>query len=323
MRPFVIGFLVAASVMLVLVVVSPTARASAEALCGLAPQEFWRSWNANPIFVAGLVMPAWLYARGTSRLWQRGVAGRGVQPWQLASFAAGMAILFIALISPLHGFSHSLFSLHMTQHLLLMVVAPPLLVLGSPLAVMLAGVPAAWQKPTSNGAANVFKALRPISRPGVAWVLHAGALWLWHMPFLYQAALTNELVHLLEHIMFIGTAVLFWWSVLHGRKSRVYGAGVFWIFTMALQSSILGALITFGSQPWYPAYQEGVVAWGLTLLEDQQLAGAVMWVPAGIIYLVAIVGLFAAWLQAIERDAEQRLREAQMTVEAAHARRRP
>jgi cytochrome c oxidase assembly factor CtaG len=132
----------------------------------------------------------------------------------------------------------------------------------------------------------------------VAWVLHALAIWLWHAPALYQATLSSEVIHTLQHVSFLGTALLFWWALLQGREGRVgRPAAVIYLFTTALHTSLLGALLTFSTRLWYPLYQSTTMPWGLTPIEDQQLAGVIMWVPAGVAYLVAALWLASTWLR--------------------------
>jgi putative membrane protein len=133
--------------------------------------------------------------------------------------------------------------------------------------------------------------------PLVAWVLHGLALWIWHIPALYQRAVVHEGVHALQHAMFVGTAVLFWWGVLYGRYGRAgYGAAAFFVFLTVVHSGMLGAAVTFATAPLYPDYVATSHAHGVDALEDQQLAGLIMWVPAGIILTLLGIGLFAAWL---------------------------
>jgi cytochrome c2 len=136
--------------------------------------------------------------------------------------------------------------------------------------------------------------------------LHAAALWVWHIPRLFQATLTSELAHAWQHLSFFGTALCFWWALLYGRQERQgYGVAVLAVCTTALHSSLLGALLTFAPTPWYPAYVHTTAAWGLTPLEDQQLGGLIMWIPAGVVYLLAALALSAGWLHAIERQGRR------------------
>jgi putative membrane protein len=133
-------------------------------------------------------------------------------------------------------------------------------------------------------------------------VLHAIALWIWHIPALYQAALRSDYIHGVQHFFFFVTASLFWWALIHGRYGRVgYGIAVLYVFVTTLHSGILGALLTFSSRVWYPYYQRAGLAWGIDPVEDQQLAGLIMWVPAGIILVVLGLSLFAMWLSEAEK----------------------
>src|SRR5205085_1430820 len=135
------------------------------------------------------------------------------------------------------------------------------------------------------------------------WLLFALALWVWHAPALFEAALRNEMIHALEHLVFLVSATLFWWVLLKPTRPSYthYGMAIPYLFTTALHSGILGALMTFGTQPWYRFYTAQVSPWGLTALEDQQLAGLIMWVPGGALFTVLTIAYFAAWLSALER----------------------
>jgi putative membrane protein len=257
-----------------------------------------------------LALAAWAYARGVRALWRRAGAGRGIRPWQAAAFAGGLLTLFLALVSPLDALSAALFSAHMVQHLALILVAAPLLVLGAPLLPFLWALPVPARQAIGGWwkRASVLRiGWRALGQPLVVWVLHTAVVWLWHLPGPFQAALASEPVHALEHASFLGTALLFWWTVIHpGARERLgYGPGVLYVFAMSVQSGALGALITFASTPWYPAYGESAPAWGLSPLEDQQLAGLIMWVPAGLVYLSAALVLLAAWLRAEEQAAQR------------------
>jgi cytochrome c oxidase assembly factor CtaG len=259
------------------------------------PHDLWTAWTFAPAAIVGLALASWLYARGVRALWRSAGAGRGIPPWRAACFAGGIATLGIALLSPIDRVATALFAVHMIQHMLLVVVAAPLLVLGDPaLASIWAlrisarrGVGAWW------GAQRVLPALwRVLRLPLVAFTLHVAALWLWHLPTLYDAALRNEGVHVAEHLSFLATALLFWYPIADARPRRRFGVGVatLYLFAAGLQCTLLGALITMSRHAWYVGHYGTTAAWGLTPLEDQQLAGLVMWIPAGLVYLVALIG---------------------------------
>ncbi len=218
------------------------------------------------------------------------------------AFVTAMVSLVVALVSPLDALSDALFSAHMTQHLILMVIAPPLLVLGElPLAIVWA-LPRNWAQGLGHGL-NRSRIWRALLSPVSAWLLFTIPMWVWHASALYQAALRNETIHTLEHLVFVLTGMLFWW-VLFQRTAADhvhYGRAVVYLFTAMLQSTVLGALMTFTSVPWYKYYTSSVAPWGMTPLEDQQLAGLIMWLPGGVIFTVLTIGYFAAWLRSLER----------------------
>jgi cytochrome c oxidase assembly factor CtaG len=143
-----------------------------------------------------------------------------------------------------------------------------------------------------------------LTGPFIVFLLHAAALWIWHMPPLYEAALHNQGIHALQHLSFVVTAALFWWSMVHGRYGRAgYGVAVLYVFLTAVHSSVLGALMTVAPAVWYPAYETAGSHWTVDVLEDQQLAGLLMWVPSGVVFIVFGLGLFAAWLGESDRRA--------------------
>jgi putative membrane protein len=261
----------------------------------------WTTWQLDPWIVIPLLAFAALYARG---VWRDGRVRAGVAPWRVVAFATGWLFLALALVSPIHALGEALFSVHMTQHEILMLVAAPLLVWGSPMAPVLRAMPRGAARGLGrivhrSGAFGLARALR---EPLTAWLLHAAVLWAWHVPALFQAALESEAAHAAQHVSFLASALVFWWALLQGKgRALDYGAAVLYLFTTALHSGLLGALLTFSTSVWYPGYA-GSRAWtGLTPLEDQQLGGLIMWVPACSLYLVIALLLFARWMQATGR----------------------
>lgn len=271
----------------------------------VTPETAAGAWNFNPLIALALALVAWRYMDGVWRLWRRSGAGRGVSRRQVVCFWLGMAALVVALISPVDALGETLLSAHMGQHLLLMLVAPPLLVLGMPPAALAWALPPGWGRPLAHWwhrRSWLRRLWHFISRPSVAWTLNAAIVWLWHLPGPYQAAVNEPGIHMLEHLSFIGVSLLFWWPVLStsGRRRLGNGPAILYLFTTAIHSSILGALMTLARSPWYPVYEPRTVAWGLTALQDQQAAGAIMWVPGGMVYALAVVLLTARWLQTLE-----------------------
>jgi putative membrane protein len=272
----------------------------------LEPADLWRAWNPDPWVLLGLGGAAWLYGRGVGRLWRRAGRGRGVSVGQYRSFAAGLLLVAIASLSPLHALGGALFSAHMLQHEILILLAAPLLALGAPIVAF------AWALPLRIARGIRVAARTPpikplwngVSHPAGAWLIHGLALWIWHEPRLYEATLASEGVHAAQHISFFGTAVLFWWAVLRLRHRRVgYGFGVLMVFTTMLHSNALGALLTFAPRAWYPAYVETAPRWGFTPLEDQQLGGLLMWIPGGMVYLAVALALLVGWLRLTDRSS--------------------
>jgi putative membrane protein len=242
-----------------------------------------------------------LYAMGTRRMAARGA----VHPRrERVAFACGWGTLVLSVLPPLDSLAVELFSVHMAQHELMMLVGAPLVIAGRPMSTCLWGIPDRWR-----GSAASALQTRPASRlwrmltaPLVAWALHGVAIWVWHLPVLYDLAVENEGLHAVQHATFVGTSALFWWGLLYGRYGRAgYGAAVFYVFTTVVHTGILGAAVTFAGVPLYPVYAAPAAARGVDLLSDQQLAGLLMWVPAGIVLTLLGVALFAAWLGEAER----------------------
>ena len=244
------------------------------------------------------------YAVGVVRLWRNAGVGQGVARLQAAAFACGWLALVAALLSPRDELAEQLFTAHMAQHELLMVVGAPLIALASPLVAFL------WVLP-HGGRRRAMRAMRgrrvsvawaALTAPATVWLLHGLALWIWHMPSLYDAALQSEAIHAVQHLCFFLSASLFWWGIAHGRYGRAgYGVAVVYIFATAMHSGVLGALLTFSPHVWYPLYERTSTTFGLTPLEDQQLAGLLMWVPAGVTFVAGGLYFFAAWLTESER----------------------
>lgn len=215
-------------------------------------------------------------------------------PW----FVAGVAVMFLALESPLDALADTyLFSAHMLQHLILVLVVPILLLLGLSRAFV------GWiLKPRAIAAIE-----RALGAPPVAWTLGIVTLWLWHAPALYNATLADENVHIFEHLCFLVTATIFWWPILapEPRSRMASMPAIIYLALGALASSVLAILLTFATPGLYPAYLHpadplGILAmlrddWGLTPATDQQLGGLIMWVPGGMVYLGAILGVIARW----------------------------
>ena len=249
--------------------------------------------------VAGLIASAVLYARGASE-------GRGIRRWERQCFWAGWWTVLVALVSPLHPLGEVLFSAHMVQHEILMMMSAPLLVLGRPLVPFLWALPSGWRRPVAATLVRRWPATlwAWLTIPLVAWLLHFLALWMWHLPTLFEATLTSDVVHSLQHTSFLLSALVFWWALLRGHGSRNPGAGVLYLFTTAVHTGALGALLTLSERLWYPLYAETTEPWGLTPLEDQQLGGLIMWIPACLVYVGGGLALLALWMRSGDSTLE-------------------
>ncbi len=263
-------------------------------------------WTADPLALGVIGTSSALYARGVRSLWSKNGVGHGIRRREAASFAAGELLLFLALASPLDALSDILFSAHMTQHEVLMVLAPPLFVLGRPITAAMWAIPRAWRSPLASLSSRslVRTIWRFTSAPLAALLLHALVVWLWHAPALFEATLRDEAVHAVQHATFFGSAVLFWWSVLRGRYGRAgYGLACVYVFATAMHTSVLGVLLTLAGDLWYPSHAERTASIEVDALSDQRLAGLVMWVPMGTVLAMVALALFAAWLGESERRA--------------------
>jgi cytochrome c oxidase assembly factor CtaG len=269
----------------------------------------WHTWTFQPVVLAGVAASAAAYAWGVRSLWRRGGVGRGVAAWRTVSFGLGLVAILAALVSPLDAAADELLSAHMAQHLLLMVVAAPLLVLGAPGLAMSAGLTTSRRRAmhAAGRHALIRRGRRLATHPVASWLIATSVLWAWHLPGVYDAAVRNGSLHSLEHLSFLGSAFLFWWVALQpsGPRRMSRGAGIVYVFAGALQSGALGALLAFAPTPIYPLYAQRAAAWGTSPLADQQLAGLLMWVPSFLVYLVAAGALFLGWLRAEERDARR------------------
>jgi cytochrome c oxidase assembly factor CtaG len=274
----------------------------------LAPHDLWRAWSLEPVVLGSLALTAVLYAVGLRRLVHR--AGWTGRRRRALAFLAGWLTLAVAMLSPLHALGGALLSAHMVQHELLMLVAAPLLVAARPLVPLLWAVPSsprrALGRRATRGAARAL--WRTLTLPLVAFGLHAVAIWGWHVPALYDATLESEALHAAQHLSFLATALLFWWSLTHGPAAeRRWGAAMLYVIATMAHTGALGVLLTFASRPLYPAYVGRTAPWALTPLQDQQLAGLVMWIPAGVGYLVAALVFAWRWLESSDRLATRTL----------------
>jgi cytochrome c oxidase assembly factor CtaG/polyferredoxin len=259
------------------------------------------SWTARPEVVLPLLLAAFVYLRGFLRL-RRDSPGL-FPPWRALALLAGLATVFVAVSSPLDALGNLLLFVHMTQHLLLMLVAPPLLLLGAPWAPLLRGV-SPWTLKHGLGPFLAWPALRRLARalthPVACWTVFVATTWAWHVPAAYDLALRSPSWHAVEHASFLAAGLLFWWPVVQPRPSRPRWPRWFlvpYLLLASLQNTALSAILAFSDRVLYPAYAAGPRLLGLSALADQAVAGAVLWVPGSILMLAPVVGVVVGLLE--------------------------
>jgi putative membrane protein len=259
----------------------------------------WSSWDS--LTLAALTAAAIAYAIGTRRM-RRG--GGHVRAAERAAFWIGWATLVVAVTPWMDQAVTLSFSMHMAQHEMLMVIGAPLVVVGRPIVPWLFALPAVLRV----GAGGAFATAGPramwrwLTAPLVAWGAHGAAVWLWHIPVLYEAAVAHEALHTLQHATFAGTAVLFWWGLVYGRYGRAaYGASALYVFMTMLHTGLLGALFALSTSSFYPLYRDRAHDARVDAVYDQQLAGLYMWIPAGIVLTIFGLALVLSWLAESDR----------------------
>lgn len=244
-------------------------------------------WHCEASTSVPLALGALGYAAGTLGLWRAGGAGHGISPGRATAFAGGILLLALALCSPLADMADQLFAAHMVVHELIMAGAAPLIVAGRPWAAF------AWLLPlrAARGLSSLRRIAGGLAGGMAATLLQAVVIWLWHVPAMFRAAAESPALHALQHVSFLVSALLFWHAMerLRGRRA---GAAVGCLFATSLHTGFLGALLMVSPRLWFPA-PGGL---GLSPVEDQQLAGAIMWMPGGMIYAAAALALSAAWI---------------------------
>jgi putative membrane protein len=248
-------------------------------------------WPQVEPMLGALLAAGVIYVRGWQAL--RGRTPARFEPGRLAAFLAGLGVIALALASPLDALAEQRLSAHMIQHQLLLMVAPPLLWLGAPIAPMLRGLPRGIRRAVAAGlAAPAARGLTHVlPHPGVGWVAFAVAFWSWHTPWLYDLALRSHGWHDVEHACFFATAMLFWRPVILAWPARSpwpRWAMIPYLVLADLQNTLLGATLTFADRVIYTAY---VKAGAISALGDQAVAGVIMWVPGSLIFLFAAVWL--------------------------------
>jgi cytochrome c oxidase assembly factor CtaG len=272
------------------------------------------TWTVEPPIMLGIAVTALLYLRGVAYSKKRGLA-QHLRGWHIASFFAGLLVLVVALESGIDTHADDLLWVHMVQHELLVLVVPPLLLFGVPALPLWRAVPLAARR-SALGWVLRQRWLRLIERtlgrffgsPRVTWVLFTGIFTLWHLPALYDLALTNDAIHAFEHLLFLGTGLLFWAQVVPSRPLRPrlsYAMRAVYLIGFGLASNVLDTVLMFSTRPIYPHYASlSRSSTDMTALVDQHVAGGIMSVSSMIILFVAVCAMLGLWLAADEREAE-------------------
>jgi putative membrane protein len=261
-------------------------------------------WTLEPSVVLPMVVSIGLFAIGWMRLRRRSHRGADRLQRRAMLFVGGWLVLGAAVVSPLHAAGERSFTAHMIEHELLMLVAAPLMVLAEPLAVMLWAFPARARQSLGSvsRASIVAQPWARLTQPVTATLIQAAALWIWHAPALFDQALANPGWHILQHLSFLVSALLFWSAMLHPRRKQ-YGVAALCLFATSVVSGALGALMAFSQSPWYQGYARlGMSPFGLDPLKDQQAAGLLMWIPGGLVHAAAALAMIAAALRVSQTE---------------------
>lgn len=248
------------------------------------------AWNFHPSIVVGTAAMVGVYLIAAGPLRERLPGSRPVRPAQKASFVTGMAIIFLSLVTPLdHLGDEYLLSAHMVQHLLMGLVAPPFLIWGTP----------GWMLRPFLRYELIARAARLVTMPLVAYGLFQGDFLIWHVPAFYEAALGSLPIHIFQHFTFMVAGVISWWPIMSSLPELPrlpYPFQIVYLFLEAFPSTLLGALLVFSPNALYPTYAAAERVFGVGALQDQQVAGLIMWMPGGMIYLLALTVVFFTWM---------------------------
>lgn len=268
---------------------------------------WWQSWNLHPLIVGTLAFASWRYMDMTWHLWARTRTGNGVRRSQVYAFWVSVIALFIALVSPLDALSEMLFSVHMIQHLVLILISPALFAYALPPQVMLWMIPTRWRRKLiriSHTNRLLQHSSQILNSPLIVGMMFAMTLWGWHIPSLYTAALVNPTLHIVEHASFVIVAYLFWLQILNQHQMvTTIGTRILLLFVTTLQITLLALMIMLSSTIWYPIYMsENLSRWGITALQDQQIGGLLMWLPGGLLFISMMLYLLHSWFQSMNQQ---------------------
>lgn len=281
------------------------------------------SWDLRPEVISVLALAGTLYLMGWRRLRQRTFGTTKRQSdrrqrttrsqwhlaarWRLVAYLSGLVIIGLALMSPIDILAQQLFMMHMIQHLLLIMIAPPLLLIANPMPFMLWGLPTAWRRPVGKAIGRLLhresesrRWLRSVTSPGVIWLFWVISVIGWHDPHAYDAALSHQFIHDIEHLSFFAAGMLYWWHVT-GAGPRIHKqigliGRIAFVLAAIPPNMALGAVLAFVNEPIYTYYTAVPRLWNLSVIDDQRIGGVIMWVPGSMMYIIAALILAARLL---------------------------
>jgi len=259
------------------------------------------AWRFDPLTIVPLVAIGAAYLWAVDRV-KRAHPGNPHPAHRSALFVGGLVAIGLALASPVEAYEGSLFSVHMVQHLLLMLVAAPLLLAGAPITLALRVAPPSVRRRLLWVLHSPL--VKAISFPVFTWALFAAVNWGWHFSSLYDQALENTALHYFQHATFLGAALLFWWPAIGADPSPwrlPHPVRLFYLFLALPQNSFLGVALLNTGTVLYPHYVTNLRSWGPTPLDDQHLGGVLMWVAGDIAFLLGMAIVIVVWMRHEER----------------------
>jgi putative membrane protein len=256
-------------------------------------------WTLDPVLVVPLGLALLIYCVGWLRLSKRASA----RPTGAGLFVSGWAVLTFSLVSPLHAAGERSFTMHMIEHELIMLVSTLLLAMSGSGAIMAWGLPRPLRLSLGGGWKSPLQRIwKRLTEPVTATAIQGVVMWGWHAPPLFDRALESSGWHIAQHACFFVSSLVFWWAMLHPRRGG-YGVSAACLFATSLIGGALGALMSLSSSPWYADYAAmGMSGIGLDPVDDQRLAGLIMWIPGGLVHGVAALILFYRWLKSAEES---------------------
>ena len=265
----------------------------------------WRIEIIVILAAAGIIFSVgWLRLRNRTRGSNAGNRWRAGATWRPFVYVLGLLILALALMSPIDVLGTQLFTIHMVQHVLLVMIIPPLLLLANPIVFILWGLPTSSRKAVGGWLgpnARPRKIIKAITGVGIVWLAYVIVIWGWHDPLAYSLALRSNIAHDLEHISFFVVAMIFWWHIIGAgpkiHSSLSYGGRFAYAISAIPPIMIAGIVIAFAKEPIYSHYELVPRLWNISVMEDQRIAGVIMWVPGSMMYIVAALIVVGRWLQ--------------------------